>query len=323
MTKQLKTSVVLASYNGEKYILEQLKSLKNQTRKIDEVLIVDDRSTDDTVTIVQTFIDNNGLENWQIKVNEQNLGWRDNFIQALSFATNDIIFTCDQDDIWMPEKIETMAHAMEQNPNIGVLVTDYVELIEHTGTSSRLKKIHTEKDGEDDKVTFREDNVILKRPGCVFAMRKKFLPVVQNYYNQAEKSAHDISMWAAALSADCLYYIEMPLIQYRRHGDSSFQKEVSNSKKQNGIYRERINTLTRFNVRLDSAKSFLSSSSNIQNASRKQTVLIKMEKENSARILILEKRSFWGAVLSIYKYQHAFPFFADLYHILKLKGKRG
>lgn len=323
MPKQLKTSIVLASYNGEKYILEQLDSLKNQTRKIDEVIILDDQSTDKTVAQVESFITGNHLDNWRVIVNEENLGWRDNFMKALSLASGDIIFTCDQDDIWMPEKIEVMAKAIEENPAIGVLITDYSELLEDSGTPFKLKKIETEGESLVGKVVFSDKNVILKRPGCVFAVQKTFLPVVVEYYNQAEKSAHDISMWASALLFDKLYFLKKPLIHYRRHGDSSFQKEVTSSKRQHGIYTNRINTLIRFNVRLNSAKKFLSSNPTITSSEKKDDILSKMEEENNVRIQILQKKSIFGVIVNGFKYQHTFPFFADLYHILKLKGKRG
>ena len=75
----------------------------------------------------------------------------------------------------------------------------------------------------------------MKRPGCVFAVKKEFVPKVQEYYTIAEKSAHDLAMWGAALIFDQLYYLPIPTIKFRRHGDSSFQKEVSTARKQNGI----------------------------------------------------------------------------------------
>lgn len=58
----MKTSVVLSTYNGEQYIIEQLESIKNQTRIPDEVLIYDDCSTDQTVELVRNFIDKNRLD---------------------------------------------------------------------------------------------------------------------------------------------------------------------------------------------------------------------------------------------------------------------
>ncbi len=104
----MKISVVMTTYNGKKHIYEQLCSLANQTRKPDQLLIFDDCSTDDTVSIVKRFIEMKNLCNWKIIENESNLGWRKNFMFGLLKAEGDYIFPCDQDDIWSEDKIEKM-----------------------------------------------------------------------------------------------------------------------------------------------------------------------------------------------------------------------
>lgn len=86
----------MATFNGENYIIPQLESLRNQTRGLDEVLICDDVSTDNTVGLIQSYIQDNNLKNWQLIVNKKNKGWRDNFIDLLNQSTADIIFTCDR-----------------------------------------------------------------------------------------------------------------------------------------------------------------------------------------------------------------------------------
>ena len=100
----MKISVVMTTYNGEKYIKEQLTSLKNQTRVPDEVLIFDDCSTDNTVTIVRNFIIENPSGNYRLFENKKNKGWRRNFMEGFADAQGDIIFPCDQDDIWLDRK---------------------------------------------------------------------------------------------------------------------------------------------------------------------------------------------------------------------------
>ena len=87
MYEQLSTSVVMATYNGEKNILEQLDSLLSQTKKINEVLICDDCSTDNTVDIISSFIEKNNLSStWHLKINEKNLGWRKKFLSFIKFS---------------------------------------------------------------------------------------------------------------------------------------------------------------------------------------------------------------------------------------------
>ena len=100
----MKISLVMATYNGAKYLNEQLDSIKNQTLKLDEVIIVDDVSTDDTSYLVEKYISNHQL-NWMFIKNEKNLGYKGNFKKGLAHASGDVIFLCDQDDIWHPDKV--------------------------------------------------------------------------------------------------------------------------------------------------------------------------------------------------------------------------
>lgn len=78
-----KISVAMTTYNGSKYIIKQLDSLKNQSRKIDELVICDDCSTDNTVELVNDYIKSNNLEGWNIYSNENNLGFINNFKQTI------------------------------------------------------------------------------------------------------------------------------------------------------------------------------------------------------------------------------------------------
>ena len=123
-------SVIVTTYNGKKYIKQQLVSILNQTLQPDEVLIYDDNSTDNTVDIIKSFISDNNLNNWKLTVRENNVGWRRNFIDASEKASGKYIFFCDQDDVWMTRKLEIMSEIMENNKNILVLAGKYVKFYE-------------------------------------------------------------------------------------------------------------------------------------------------------------------------------------------------
>lgn len=114
-----KISVAMTTYNGEKYLYEQLYSLVNQKRKPDEVIICDDGSTDKTIEIINSFINNNNLQSsWKIYINKSNKGYTKNFLDCARMTTGDIIFFSDQDDIWHSEKIFTMTNNFEKNSKI-------------------------------------------------------------------------------------------------------------------------------------------------------------------------------------------------------------
>ena len=136
----MKISCVIATYNGEKYIAEQLESLFYQTRQFEEVLIFDDCSTDLTVKIVKQFIREKHLNNWFISVNEINKGFSKNFFEGLQKATGDFIFLCDQDDIWYKDKVQRMTDIMLDQPQINILSGGYKPLVSKSMDS--LSKIY-------------------------------------------------------------------------------------------------------------------------------------------------------------------------------------
>ena len=80
----MKISLIMAVYNGEKYLIKQLQSINNQTNKIDEVILIDDCSKDRSVEIIEEFIKENQLDNWKLIINNENLGYKNNFKKGLS-----------------------------------------------------------------------------------------------------------------------------------------------------------------------------------------------------------------------------------------------
>ena len=103
-----RVSVVMTTYNGQKYLRDQMDSLREQTMPIDEVIIMDDCSTDDTPVLVSAYIAEHSLKGWKLVRNKQNQGWKKNFKSGFDLSTGDYIFPCDQDDIWRMDKIQKM-----------------------------------------------------------------------------------------------------------------------------------------------------------------------------------------------------------------------
>ena len=97
-------SIVLATYNGARYIREQIDSVLAQTIQDFELVVCDDGSTDDTVSILRDY----ALKDKRIHVyvNDHNLGFKKNFENAISKSIGDYVALCDQDDIWLPDHLE-------------------------------------------------------------------------------------------------------------------------------------------------------------------------------------------------------------------------
>ncbi len=108
-------SVALAAYNGKEYIAEQLKSLLAQTRVPDEIVITDDSADNSTFEAIKPFLECKQLV--YIK-NAEPLGVTKNFEKAITLCTGDYIFLCDQDDVWLPEKIHKMADILDSKQDI-------------------------------------------------------------------------------------------------------------------------------------------------------------------------------------------------------------
>ncbi len=123
----MRTSIALCTYNGEAYIAEQLKSILEQTRRPSEIVIFDDCSTDGTVAVAESILLADAHPQkiaWQINVNSSNVGVSRNFCQASEATTADIVFLCDQDDVWQPNKIAHMTAEFENDPDLTLVHTD-------------------------------------------------------------------------------------------------------------------------------------------------------------------------------------------------------
>lgn len=133
----MKNSVVMATYNGEKYIIEQLDSIRNQTLPPDEVIICDDCSTDNTRKIIEDYIIRYDLTGWNLFINDVNIGFYNNFFKALRLCTGDIIYLSDQDDVWDSCKIEKFTKYYNASLNL-MMVQSRFRFIDSEG--NKLKE---------------------------------------------------------------------------------------------------------------------------------------------------------------------------------------
>ena len=99
-------SIAMATYNGEKYLAEQLDSILTQTVQDFELIVCDDCSSDATVEILNRYAE----EDKRIKVfvNDENLGFKKNFEKAIRLCSGEYIALSDQDDVWLPEHLEKL-----------------------------------------------------------------------------------------------------------------------------------------------------------------------------------------------------------------------
>lgn len=123
MSKPLTISIAMCTYNGERFLQEQLDSFLAQTRLPDELVVCDDGSQDGTVAILEAFAAQAPFP-VRLFINPQNLGFSKNFEKAISLCQGDIIALSDQDDVWLPEKLERFEQVFLNFPEVGYVFCD-------------------------------------------------------------------------------------------------------------------------------------------------------------------------------------------------------
>ncbi|GCF93913.1 glycosyl transferase family 2 [Enterococcus florum] len=312
-------SVIMPTYNGEKNILEQLDSIRQQTYPVEEVIILDDRSTDNTVSMVKEYIKKYNLTNWQVEENKKNLGWRLNFFCLLNKASGDIVFPSDQDDIWYLDKINKMVDFFLSHSTANVLVSNYDELIEFGGVSYPCSQRVIEKVTQEGRIPFTLKNIYLNRPGWVYAVRKSFLKEVKIFFDFGVVPVHDSAMWSVGVLTDSLFILREPTGQWRKHGQSAMRTEKKDETKK-GLFGIRIRKLERLKeITISSIHYLEHSSASIPQKKDRAQILHKLIREYEIRSSIMEKRKIYLVFTNISKYTSLHPILADLWFLIKNK----
>jgi hypothetical protein len=218
----LRTSIVVATHNGERFILEQLRSLADQTLKPAEIIVSDDSSTDRTEAIVSQFARSTDIPVRFYK-NASPLGFADNFLTGANYASGELIAFCDQDDVWRPDKISICTDAF-RNDNV-VLAVHAARLID---VNNRVVG-HFNQGIEQD---------CLRKPrsffpwGVFFGFSAVFRRVLLDVIPSTERSvdyitgnaplAHDRWILYLANMLGCTQQISAELVDYRQHGGNLF-----------------------------------------------------------------------------------------------------
>lgn len=232
-------SVAMCTYNGARFLHEQLESIASQSRIPDELVVCDDGSTDGTIEILERFARCAPFAA-RLEINKSNLGTTKNFEKAIGKCGGEIIALADQDDVWVSKKLELMESVFLTRPSVGVVFSD-AEVVDESrvaigfrlwnsvGFSPGLQRNIS--NGRGTEVLLHHNVVTGAAMAFRSELRKLVLPI-------SEKWIHD--GWIALLAsvvAD-LSFIREPLIKYRKHasqqtgpGPSNFVERLARAKR--------------------------------------------------------------------------------------------
>lgn len=213
----------MCTYNSEAHIREQLDSIIYQSYPVYELIVQDDHSTDRTVEIIQEYAFQYSFI--KLFVNEETLGYNQNYLSALLRAKGDVIALADQDDIWHKEKLMKQINKLNEG----------FYLVFHN--SCLFKDVPTHLLGRrySENPIFTELRLILKPfiPGheCLFS--KEILPVIKEMYEQVNNISYDSVIALTCLTLGKIAYLDEDLVYWRRHIQATTYQE--NQKKNGSI----------------------------------------------------------------------------------------
>lgn len=214
----MKVDVVLCTFNGERFLSAQLESIERQSQRPDRVLVFDDGSSDDTLRVLEGFATRLPLV---VRVNPARLGPSANFSQALGHADGDVVFLCDQDDVWHPDKVQTVIELFGSRPQT-LLVCGDARLIDAEGRllpGSLLARLDART--APGMQPARLLDLLLRRnvvAGATSAVRRTLLdaalPVPPGFW-------HDEWLALVAAACDGIAWADRPLTDYRLHAGNA------------------------------------------------------------------------------------------------------
>lgn len=223
----IEISLVMAVYNGEKYIIEQLDSIRNQKKQIDEVIIIDDCSKDNSFILIKDYIKEYQLNYWKLTRNDSNLGYIENFRKGLTLANGEIVFLCDQDDIWSCDKVSKMVDVLSNESCIYSLASSF-NFIDKDGKAFDIKVQNGKGNNNlinfpiNSKLTEIDLKYLLRcnfSQGCTMAIKKVIIDEYLKHFD--DKIPHDWALNLIAASKHGCYFFNEKLISYRIHNENT------------------------------------------------------------------------------------------------------
>lgn len=213
----MSVAILLSTYNGSSYLIEQLESLLHQTYRSFDVYIRDDGSTDNTLEIVKLYCEK--YNQFHLLPADENLGCASSFMYLLNNVEADVYFFCDQDDIWLPEKISrAMVYFDGIDPSIPALY--HSDLIVVDQNKNVLHESFLDQQCMCALDSMSKNNLFIQNfiVGCTTAINKSLVAKVFNFDKKPTNIAmHDWWIALVAKTMGTIYFDDEKTILYRQH----------------------------------------------------------------------------------------------------------
>lgn len=291
-----KVDILLATYNGEKYIKEQVESILNQTYENIQIIISDDCSTDKTRQVLKEYENN---EKIKIFYQEKNLGYVKNFEFLLKQVESNLYMLSDQDDVWKKEKVEKSVEKIESE-KLDLVFGDLEVVDENLNTLYKsynryMHLIHKIKKYQKD---YRLQYLYNCMTGCTIISRKNWIDKVLPFPTNSKYMIHDYWLGLVIALNGKVGYIEEPYILYRQH-----EKNQVGSKKasKTASKLEKVRNIS-INTRIGTFETYVMHEEIFDEKLRKQN-----KKALEYFKMLKNKKNFnfrqWGIFFRLYKYE--------------------
>lgn len=326
-----KVDILLATYNGEKYLKEQIESILDQTYKNIQIIISDDCSQDGTRDILKEYEKNDKI---RVFYQDKNLGYVKNFEFLLNQVENNLYMFSDQDDVWKKEKVEKSVEKL-QNENLDLVFGDLEVVDENLNTicKSYNKYMHLNRKIEKYLNDYRLQYIYNCITGCTMLSKKQWLDRILPLPTNSKYMIHDYWIGMIIALNGKVGYLKEPYILYRQHGNN----QVGVSKASHKFKKlEQIRELS-IDIKLGIFETYVQNEKEFPERLRKQNkeALEYFEMLKTKKNINFRK---WNIFYKLYKTESCIKFlenfmvlnmpwitkiaFALRYQILKLVGKR-
>lgn len=214
----MKISIALCTFNGERYLSEQLESLGNQIRQPDELVICDDGSHDGTASIIEEF-SRRARFKVAFQINRERRGVTANFSRAFSLCCGDLILPCDQDDIWEPDKLTVLESYFVDDlelllafSDLSIMASDGRPTGETQWQRSKFRQPLRARvnQGRGFELLLKQNVVAGAAMAFRSSVRDKVLPIPPSFF-------HDEWIALVVAATGKMLAVDTPLVRYRQH----------------------------------------------------------------------------------------------------------